>query len=91
MKPLYIVYDTLFHVPDSKVHGAYMGPTRGRKDLGGPHVGPIILAIWGALCREAMAQLTIFDWKFSCKVYCNQLKCHGIVILYKRASYSIIK
>ena len=26
--------------PDSKVHGAYMGPTWGRQDPGGPHVGP---------------------------------------------------
>ena len=34
------------NIPDSKVHGAYMGPTWGRQDPGGPHVGPIILAIW---------------------------------------------
>ena len=34
-------------VPDSKVHGAYMGPTWGRQDPGGPHVDPMILAIWG--------------------------------------------
>ena len=27
--------------PDSKVHGAYMGPTWGRQDPGGSHVGPI--------------------------------------------------
>ena len=25
--------------PDSKVHGAYMGPIRGRQDPGGPRVG----------------------------------------------------
>ena len=31
--------------PDSKVHGAYMGPTWGRQDPGGPHVGPMNLAI----------------------------------------------
>ena len=31
--------------PDSKVHGAYMGPTWSRQDPGGPHVGPINLAI----------------------------------------------
>ena len=36
--------------PDSKVHGAYMGPTWGRQDPGGPHVGPMILAIWADLC-----------------------------------------
>ena len=31
--------------PDSKVHGANMGPTWGRHDPGGPHVGPMDLAI----------------------------------------------
>ena len=30
-------------VPDSKVHGANMGPTWGRQDPGGPHVGPMNL------------------------------------------------
>ena len=35
--------------PDSKVHGANMGPTWGRQDPGGPHVGPVNLAIWAAL------------------------------------------
>ena len=32
--------------PDSKVHGANMGPIWGRQDPGGPHGGPINLAIW---------------------------------------------
>ena len=36
-------------LPDSKVHGAYMGPTWDRQDPGGPHVGPMILAIWVAV------------------------------------------
>ena len=35
---------------DSKVHGAYMGPTWGRQDPGGPQVDPMILAIWVAFC-----------------------------------------
>ena len=34
------------HNPDSKVHGANMGPTWGRQDPGGPHVGPMNFAIW---------------------------------------------
>ena len=33
--------------PDSKVHGANMGPIWGRQGPGGPHVGPMKLAIWG--------------------------------------------
>ena len=32
------------HIPDSKVHGANMGPTWGRQDPGGPHVGRVNLA-----------------------------------------------
>ena len=32
--------------PDSKVHGANMGPIWGRQDPDGPHVGPINFAIW---------------------------------------------
>ena len=34
------------HAPDSKVHGAIMGPIWGRQDPGGPHVGPMNFAIW---------------------------------------------
>ena len=33
-------------IPDSKVHGANMGPIWGWQDPGGPHVGPINFAIW---------------------------------------------
>ena len=32
--------------PDSKVHGANMGPIWGRQDPGGPHVGPMNFAMW---------------------------------------------
>ena len=31
--------------PDSKDHGANMGPTWGRQDTDGPHVGPMNFAI----------------------------------------------
>ena len=37
----------LWKVPDSKVHGANMGPTWGRKAPGGPYVGDMNFAIWG--------------------------------------------
>ena len=33
-------------IPESEVHGANMGPIWGRQDPGGPHVGPMNLAIW---------------------------------------------
>ena len=35
--------------PDSKVQGANMGPTWGRQDPGGSHVGPMNIAIWVGL------------------------------------------
>ena len=34
------------NIPDSKVHGASMGPIWGRQDPGGPHVGSMNFAIW---------------------------------------------
>ena len=36
------------HCPDSKVHGANMGPIWGRQGPGGPHVGHMNFAIWVA-------------------------------------------
>ena len=43
----------IISVPDCKVYGANMGPIWGRQDPGGPHVGPINLAIWGVRVRQA--------------------------------------
>ena len=34
------------NIPDSKVHGAKMGPIWARQDPGGSHVGPMNFAIW---------------------------------------------
>ena len=31
---------------DNKVHGANMGPIWDRQDSGGPHIGPMNIAIW---------------------------------------------
>ena len=53
-----------FHktLPDSKVHGADMGPTWGRQVLGGPHVGHVNLAIWAVTVWSTLCK---FDtpWK----------------------------
>ena len=45
--------DFSMKVPDSKVHGANMGPICDRQDPGGPHVGPMNLAIWGGMGLRA--------------------------------------
>ena len=39
----------LKNTPDSKVHGANMGPSWGRQDPVGPHVGPKNFAIWDGI------------------------------------------
>ena len=38
--------ESIYVFPDSKFHGANMGPMWGRQDPGGSHVGPMIFAIW---------------------------------------------
>ena len=42
----YVVHQDWSYVPDSKIHGANMGPIWGQQDPGGPHVGPINFVIW---------------------------------------------
>ena len=39
--------------PDIKVHGANMGPTWGRQDPGGPHVGNMNFAIWELISGQS--------------------------------------
>ena len=46
---------------DSKVHGANMGPTRGRQDPGGPHVGHMKIAIWLSVIAHE-TQTWRLDW-----------------------------
>ena len=38
--------------PDSKVHGANMGPIWGQQDPGGPHVGPMKFFYLGYIITE---------------------------------------
>ena len=57
---LTIVYSTVYTIwrnylsyPDSKIHGANMGPTWVLSAPGGPHVGPFNLAIRVALTKDS--------------------------------------
>ena len=60
--------------PDSKVHGANMGPIWGRQDPGGPHVSPVNFAIWVALRHFDGMHFKVSDvsevygvwWKMKC-------------------------
>ena len=45
--------------PDSKIHGANMGPIWGRQELGGPHVGPMNFAIWVYTSFSSSAKITL--------------------------------
>ena len=45
VKPLPSLFDWRNDFPDSKVHGANMGPIWCQQDPGGPHVGPMNFTI----------------------------------------------
>ena len=47
--------------PDSKFHGANMGPIWGRQDPGGPHVGPMNFAIWVTTRLLGGRKIVIFN------------------------------
>ena len=49
----------LKNYPDSKVHGASMGPIWGRQDPDGPHVGPMNFAIWVGNISQGTAYVRI--------------------------------
>ena len=49
------------HFPDSKIHGANMGPIWDRKDPGGPHVAPMNLVIWFGNSLNQLIQLIIIS------------------------------
>ena len=63
-----------FHwiIPDSKVHVAYMGPTLGRQDPGGPHAGHANLAVWDEF-PEIWVHVTIrvTSWMGDCDIFCK--------------------
>ena len=49
-------------IPFSKVHGANMGPIWGRQDPGGPHVGPMNLAICDSSVIVLQAMQMRWGW-----------------------------
>ena len=44
-------------IPDSKVLWANIGPTWGRQDPGGPHVGHMNLAIWDEIFHDTTEEI----------------------------------
>ena len=48
--------------PDCKVHGANMEPIWGRRDPGGPHVGPMNFAIWVSILYILQRYPALFSY-----------------------------
>ena len=59
----YLVPNHYLNCPDSKIHGANMGPIWGRQDQGGPHVGPMNFAILAMLSHHRKACIKEYSWK----------------------------
>ena len=66
-----------YGVPDSKVHGANMGPIWGQQDPGGPHVGPMNFAIWDVSCEFKLILTYVLYLLMSCG-----MQYHVTCILY---------
>ena len=79
--------------PDSKVHGANMGPIWGQQDPGGPHGGPMSLAIWVGY-RQSQWWLETsqhFEWQ-NCSLTLNFF-CETVYFLKHKCSikYNLVK
>ena len=59
--------------PDNKVHGASMGPAWVLSAPGGPHVGPMNLAIWGGRLTSGFPHRG--------PVMPQAFPCHGVFML----------
>ena len=68
--PKYITFIVSKAYPDSKVHGANVGPVWGRQDPGGPHVGPMDFSI--------RVRTTVDD--FLCQIGNHDVKRYLLVI-----------
>ena len=54
------------NIPDSKVHGANMGPIWGQQDSCGPHVGPMNFVIWDFMfvSKSRKRGISLFSYNF---------------------------
>ena len=50
--------------PDSKVHGANIGPNWGLQVPGGPHVVPMNLAVWGIMPQAQRVRDRVANYGF---------------------------
>ena len=72
--------------PDSKVHGANMGPTWVLSSPDGPHVGPMNLAIRVAYLSEQTMGCLLWVWSrlmfccCCCSAVCNSVQCQYNIV-----------
>ena len=59
---------TEWTTPESKVHGANVGPIWDRQDPGGPHVGPMNFAIWDIINQNHADEYT-WEWWIMIKAF----------------------
>ena len=69
--------------PDSKVHGANMGPTWVLSSPGGPHVGPMNLAIWVYYRAEiiSISRCKLYQLQTIAKPFKRHFDMKGVYIL----------
>ena len=71
-----------FSCPESKVHGANMGPIWGRQDPGGPQVGPMNFVMLGGMEQKSepstleIFPVALFSFAGVCLVIFWNLTCH---------------
>ena len=74
-----------WHTPDSKVREAYVGPTWGRQDPGGPHVGPMKLVV-----RDPVECLDISAALLSCVDYLSFISRYFKSVVLNRISIATL-
>ena len=76
---------TRWPTPNSKVHGANMGPIWGRQDPGGPHVGPMNFVLWdpSSISVNTMQAMTSLGsvFMFPCGILVNRFGCRIVSII----------
>ena len=65
--------------PDSKVHGANIGPIWDRQDPDGPHVGPMNFAMWDSIYVDIIGLCDLVTYlipfSFPLRWYCPIYPC----------------
>ena len=87
----------MFRIPESEVHGATMGLIWGPQDPGGPHVGPMNLAIWDVLDSDGKESPELghySTWNIMIKTHkklCLHICVHGCISIIMKGRYVFTK